>query len=161
MLARFLVLPLIFSLVAAAQAPAPASNWDHVKMLSAGIEVRVVAGTSKPVVGSLESVTDGELILRLAAGPQTFPRPQIMSVSVKGKGHRLRNALIGLGAGLAAGIAIGAVVGKEQSNSCRGEILCGISVPLDAGLGGGIGLVGGTLTGVVWPTGGWRKIYAP
>jgi hypothetical protein len=161
MLARFLVLPLIFSLVAAAQAPAPASNWDHVKMLSAGIEVRVVAGASKPVVGGLESVTDGELVLRLAGGPQSIPRPSILSVSIERKDHRLRNALIGLGVGTLAGAGIGAIAGRAQENNCNQFLCNSLDVPAGAAVGGVIGLLSGTLAGVFWPTGGWRKIYVP
>ena len=130
-------------------------------MLAPGTEVRVVSGTSKPIVGTLESVTERELVvLTQRTGPQSFPRPQIVSVSVKKSDHRRRNTLLGLGVGTLAGVVIGAGVGAVQANNCRG-FLCGLAVPVDAAAVGAIGLVGGMLTGLFWPTGGWRQIYAP
>jgi hypothetical protein len=149
-----LLLP-IFSFAAAAQAPA--SGWDYVKALAPGTEIRVAAGSSKPVAGKLESATDSGLVLTQAAGSRSFPQAEIRSVSIK-KSRRLRNTLLGLGIGTAVGIGIGAGVGAKQASGCRGEILCGISVPIDAGVGGAIGLGAGTITGLAWPA-GWRAVY--
>jgi hypothetical protein len=157
-LSRVVILIPILSLAASAQTQA--SKWESVKMLAPGTQVRVASSASKPVEGAVESVTDSDLVLTQGGGPQSLSRAQILSVSVKEKDHRRRNALIGLAVGTGAGIAIGAGVGAEQSNNCRG-FLCGIALPVDAALGGVIGLVGGTLTGAFWPTGGWRKIYTP
>jgi hypothetical protein len=158
-----LILLPILSLTAAAQTPvanhAPASNWDKLKMLAPGTQVRVDVGTAKPTVGALKSVTDGELVLMQGTGPQSFPRPQIVSVSVRKSGHRLRNALIGLGVGLVAGAAIALAVAEVQAHTCN-TFLCGLVGPVDAAIGGVSGLVGGTLAGAFWPI-GWRKIYAP
>jgi MFS family permease len=66
------------------------------------------------------------------------------------------NALIGLGVGTAAGLAIG--YGIEHCSNKGGW--CGLDEAAGTGVGGVAGLVGGTLTGVFWHTGGWRKIYA-
>jgi hypothetical protein len=145
-----------------AAAQTPASKWDGLKMLAPGTEVRVASISTpahrKPIQGALESVTDSELVLLQAGGPQTFARTQILSVSVNGKDHRVRNAFIGLGLGFAVGGGIGAAVGEGQAHNCRG-LLCGIALPADAVAGGIVGIVGGTLAGVFWHTGGWHKIY--
>jgi hypothetical protein len=128
------------------------SSWDSVKTIAPGTEVRVTAGNSKSVHGKLGSVTDNDLVVNPGAGPQSFARPEIRGVSVKKKGHRLRNTLIGMGAGTAAGLAIG---GAETSG-CKG-LLCGLAIPVY----GAIGFIAGTVTGLVLPTGGWRQVYAP
>jgi hypothetical protein len=153
MLTRAAMLLTILSLAAAAQTSA--SKWDTLKMLTPGTEVRVASADAKPIQGTLESVTDSDLVLRQAGGPKSFGRTQILSVSVRGKDHRLRNALIGLGAGTAAGLAVGYGV-KHCGNN---DGWCGLGEVAGMAVGGVAGLVGGTLTGVFWPTGGWRKIY--
>ena len=148
------------SVTAAAQPPAPASNWNSVKMLAPGTQLRVAAAASKPVQGTLQSVTDTELVLLHKATRQSFERSAAINVSVRVNGHRRRNTLIGLGVGTGAGVAIGAGVGAAQARNCHG-FLCGLTVDVDTAVGGAVGLVGGILTGVFWPTGGWRTIYAP
>jgi len=140
----------VLSLMAAGQAPI--SNWDSVKTVAPGTEVRVTSGNSKPVRGKLDNVTDNNLVISPGTGPQSFPRPEIRSVSVKKKGHRLRNTLIGMGAGTAAGLGIGGAA----ASGCK-QLLCGLAVPVY----GAIGFIAGTVTGLVLPTGGWRQVYAP
>ena len=144
-----LVIPFL-SLVAAGQAPT--SNWDTVRALAPGIQVRIAAGKSKPVRGKLESVSDSNLIVSNATGVESFQRPEVHSVAVKKKGHRLRNTFIGLGVGTAAGLGIGGAA----ASGCK-EFLCELAVPVY----GAIGFIAGTVTGLVWPTGGWRQVYAP
>jgi hypothetical protein len=157
MLTRAALLLSILSFVAAAQTPV--SNWQIVKMLPSGTQVRVADGTAKPTQGTLESVTDSELVvLAPGTGPQSFPRARVASVSLKEKDHRLRNALIGLGVGTAAGLGIGYGVGRSGCSSTGGW--CGLDTSFGTVVGGVGGLVGGTLFGVFWPTGGWHKIYA-
>jgi hypothetical protein len=157
MLTRTVLLLSILSFVAAAQTPV--SDWEIVKMLPSGTQVRVAAATAKPIQGTLESVTDSELVvLTPGTGPQSFPRAQVASVSLKEKDHRLRNALIGLGVGTAAGLGIGYGVGRSGCRSTDGW--CGLDTSVGIAIGGISGLVGGTLLGVFWPTGGWHKIYA-
>jgi hypothetical protein len=148
--ARVVSLISILSLAAAAQAPT--SNWDAVKMIAPGTEIRVEAGNSKPVTGKLESVADDSLVIAQKTGTQSVARPEIHGVAVKKKGHRVRNTFIGLGAGTAAGLGIGAA----QASGCN-ELLCELAVPIY----GLAGLIAGTVTGLVLPTGGWRQIYVP
>ncbi len=160
MLTRAAMLLPILSLAAAAQSPA--SQWDALKMLAPGTEVRVAPANAKPIQGTLESVTDSDLVLAQAGGSKSFGRTQILSVSVKGKDHRLRHAMIGLGVGTAAGVLIGYGVGHAQANNCssKGGWFCGFDEGVGLAVGGVAGLIGGTLTGVFWHTGGWHKIYS-
>jgi len=152
---RIVFLLSILPLVAAAQAP---SNWENVRVLAPGTQIRVAADPShKPVQGALESVTDNALVLRGRNGPQSFARPQIGTVSVR-KGHRVRNALIGLGVGTAAGVLIGFSVGHIGCKAAGGW--CDLNEGVGAAIGGAAGLLGGSLGGVFWP-GGWREIYVP
>jgi hypothetical protein len=129
------------------------SNWDSVKMIAPGTEVRVTAGKSKPIRGKLESVTDTSLAVSGETGTRSFSRPEIRSVSVKKKRHRLRKVLIGMGVGTAAGLGIGAATG----NGCNGIACEGVHTVM----GGLIGLAGGVVAGLVWSSGEWRQVYAP
>jgi hypothetical protein len=153
---------LLSLLCVAAAGQEPASKWDIVRALAPGTQVRVVGGSSlKPVQGTVDSVTDSDLVVRLRSGPQSFVRAQIMAVSIAKSKHRLRNTFIGLGVGVGAGFLIGYGVGRAQQSGCTksGGWFCSLDTVGDAGLGGISGLVGGTLAGAFWPTGGWRQIY--
>jgi len=130
-------------------------------MLAPGTQIRIASGKSLPILGTLESVSDSDLVFTQGAGPQSFPRAEITGISIKKKGHRLRNTLIGFGVGTLAGAAIGFSVGEAQESGCKVSNGCfGLEAAGATGAGGIIGLVGGTLTGLFRPTGGWQKIYA-
>lgn len=155
MLRAAILIPML-ALGAAAQTPAQTSQsqWDAMKTLTPGMEVRVAAASAKPVQGALDSVTDSALVLKQAGGSKSFDRAQVLSVSVKGKERRLRNAMIGLGVGTALGVLVG-----YAAKHCSNGGWCNFDAGVGSAIGGVSGLVGGTLTGVFWPTGGWRKIY--
>ena len=121
-------------------------------MIAPGTDVRVAAGAAKPIQGKLDSVTDTDVVIRQATGTQSIPRAEIRSLAVKKKGHRMRNTFIGLGVGTAGGLGIGAAA----ASGCTG-FLCDLAIPVY----GAIGFIAGTVTGLVWPTGGWRQIYLP
>lgn len=140
----------ILALSAAAQSSSP--DWESVRAITRTTEVQIVSDNAKAVRGNLESTTD--ISLMVSPGSQSFTRPQIVSVSVKKKGHRVRNAFIGLGVGLVAGIGIG----LATASRCQGEI-CGIAAGAGVVAVGGLGMVVGTVAGVAWPTGGWRQVY--
>ena len=84
-----------------------------------------------------------------------FTRQEVMRVSVKKKGYRGRNTLIGLG----AGAAIGVVVGVASHQDCTGFCLLYTTRGQDAGIGAIIFGVIGTAVGALIPTGGWREVY--
>jgi hypothetical protein len=132
-------------------------------MLAPGTEIRIASGASKRIQGALVSASDSEIVLTQPTGPRSFPRPEISAVSGKTNGHRVRNAVIGLSVGTLAGLGIGVAAGRAKTSSCEksGELFCGLGAIPDEAAGGIGGLVGGTLIGALWPTGGWQKIYAP
>jgi hypothetical protein len=141
----------LFALAAAAQTSPP--DWDKVRALASTTDIRVEYDNGKPTQGKVESTTDSSLTI--SPGAQSFSRTQIVSVSVKKNGHRVRNTFIGLGVGLAAGIGIGAA----SASRCHQGELCGIAAGAEVGIGGALGMIGGTVIGAVWPTGGWREMY--
>lgn len=75
-----------------------------------------------------------------------------MRVSLKKNGHRMRNALIGLGVGAGVGVGVGAAADTNCTGLCfGGNFGKAIFTPL--------GAVAGVLVGALIPTGGWREIY--
>ena len=140
---------LLFVLTWAAQSQT--ANWNNVKMLPLGTEVRLVTG-GRTVRGSVQAVTDDSLVVNSGSGQQTFARQQVMRASVRKKSHRGRNTLIGLGIGTGAGAAVGAGLG----GCCSGEGPS--STPVVAAVV--VGSVGvGAAIGALLPTGGWQEIF--
>jgi hypothetical protein len=129
-------------------------NWNTVKALAAGTQVRVSAG-SLPVNGRIEQVTDDALVVTSGKGRETFGRQQVSAVSVKKLSHRGRNALIGLAAGTGAGLGIGVAAARTNSGQLaivpNGAIVAGFAMA---------GALGGGIVGVAIPTGGWREVYS-
>jgi len=120
------------------------ADWENVKQLLPGEEVKVVLKDAKPCRGLLQTVTDEDLVLRLATGDQKFARQDILRVSSKSPSHRGRNAATGAAIGavaLGAGLSIAAASGWGM---LAGAIL-----------GGGPGAI----VGAVLPTGGWHDVY--
>jgi hypothetical protein len=149
-LARMIVVVPFFALAAAGKTPV--SNWDDVQKLPPGTEVRVAAGAEKALTGTLEGVTDTTLsILSVGAGRQSIEKTQIVSLSVKKPGRRLRHTLIGLGVGLVVGTAEGLAAGNCSAGCKANQSLTAYSI---AG-----GAFWGALVGAAWPAGGWRKVY--
>jgi hypothetical protein len=56
---------------------------------------------AKSYRGTLQSVSDDGITIRTVSDEQTFLRANVLRVSIKGKGHRLRNTVIGAGIGRA------------------------------------------------------------
>jgi hypothetical protein len=125
-------------------------NWDNLKQLATGQEVRVVLNDAKSYSGQFQSVSDEALVVRTAAGEQTFTRESVLRVSAKAKSRRGRNALIGaaIGAGL-GGVAVGMDCHYGRKGCGAGGVFFG--VPFAAGLGAGFA--------AVIPTGGWHDVY--
>ena len=147
----------LLAVVLAAQAQSPSQNWSDVKTLAASAEIRVNLNASR-VEGRFQSATDDSLTIDSDKGPETLPRQDVARVSVKAKGHRGRNALIGLAAGAGAGAIAGAATGDGPCTGfCIGPR---ISKGEAAGLGVAVFGAIGTLIGAVLPTGGWRAIYS-
>jgi hypothetical protein len=141
---------LLATLTAAAQSPI--QNWETVKSVTTGTEVRIAIG-SRTVRGDMIRATDDALVVASGKGQEMFTNQQVTRVSIRKTGHRGRNALIGLG----VGAGVGAGIGAADDANCRANhgFLCGLALPILGILGGVIG----TVVGVVWPSGGWREVY--
>jgi hypothetical protein len=155
-----LALALVFAREAPAQsavAPVSKNDWNAVQSLPIGARIRVTTTDRKIIQGAFQSAADEGLALGQSSGAEMLARSSIKSVSVKGPGHRMRHALIGLGIGAAGGLGLGAGVDA----SCNPHAFLGciggpnfgkeVLTPVGAVIGFGIG--------AVLPAGGWREVY--
>ncbi len=133
-------------------AQADLANWNAVKALNTGTQVRVAAG-SRTVRGAIDRTTDDALIVTSGKGQETFNRQEVSVVSERKPGHRQRNALIGLAAG--TGVGLGAGIASRSGPNQLHIVSNGAVVAV----GVVVGAVVGTIVGVLIPTGGWREIY--
>jgi len=140
LLGLFAALPL-----GAANPPNSAANWDNLKTLAPGEKTGIVLNGKKSYDGKFQSLAENAIVVRLAAGGQTFTRDSVLRVSTKGQSHRLRNAVIGV----AVGAGIGAGAGAAQSDN--DAYVFAYYVPFLA--------VVGALGGAVIPSGGWHDVY--
>lgn len=130
------------------------TNWNTVKALTTGTDVRITAG-SRTVRGKIDRITDDTLVVTSGKGQEMFTQQEITLVTLRGESHRRRNALIGLGVGAAAGAIVGAVSYSKCTGFCiidpsRGALMAGGAIVF-----GGVG----ALTGALIPGRGWRDIY--
>jgi hypothetical protein len=134
----------------AEEAKSPQANWENLKQLAPGQQIRLVLSGAKSYSGQFRAVSDEAIMARVATGEQTFERQNVLRVSAKGKSRRGRNALIGaaIGAGL-GGVAVGMDCHYGRKGCGAAGVFFG--VPFAAGLGAGF-------TAVI-PTGGWHDVY--
>jgi hypothetical protein len=144
--------PLLALVATTIAAQTNVTNWNTVKALTTGTQVRITTG-SRTLRGRIDRITDDALEVTSGQGRETFYRQQVSVVSVMQPGHRKRNALIGLAAGIGVGLGIG-IAGRSKPGQLQivpnGAITAGFTVA---------GALAGTIVGVVIPTGGWREIY--
>jgi hypothetical protein len=156
-----LALPTFGAMTGLGADPQPANaSWDNLKTLRTGQEIRVVLNDAKSYQGELQSLNDGGITLRQAAGEQTLARQDILRVSSKGKKRRGRNALIGAAIGAGAGLGIGAGVDHSGKNCGKTPGSLG---PCFNNLGKEVltpvGALAGAVVGAVMPAGGWHDVY--
>jgi len=106
---------LLLALAPALIARAPA-NWDSVKQLTAGKEIRVTLMDGRNLRGEFQGATDDAVTIATSKSQETLSRTMVTKVSFWSESHRLRNALIGFGAGAAGGLIAGAI---GDAASCR------------------------------------------
>jgi hypothetical protein len=128
------------------------ADWNAVKALTGGTEVRITVG-SHTVHGEIDRATDDILVLTSRNGQEMFDRQQVSVLSVKKLSHRKRNTLIGLAAGTGVGLGIGIATRPKP-----GQLEVITPDAITAGFTAA-GAIGGTLVGVIIPTGGWREVY--
>jgi hypothetical protein len=155
-----LALALVFTREVAAQsvaAPVSRSDWVAVQSLAIGGRIRVTTTDHKTIQGAFQSATGEGLALSQPSGAEMLARSSIKSVSVKGPGHRMRHALIGLGIGAAGGLGAGAAIDA----GCHPHAFLGCLAGPDFGkeVLTPVGAVIGLGIGAVLPAGGWREVY--
>jgi hypothetical protein len=119
------------------------SSWANLSGLQVGQKIQVVDITSKKHSGVFVSVSDSAISFKDAAGEKSVQRPDVRSVKLMNRHHRLRNALIGAGVGGGAGAAIGAAATSSHDFFGRGFAAAFLGVA---------GAVCGTTVGVLLPT---------
>lgn len=140
----------------AAERQSTQANWVNLKQLPPGQQIRVVLNDAKSYSGPLHSMSNENLVILTGGVEQKFERRNILRVSTRGKSHRGRNALIGLGVGAGIGVVIGVASPELGQGKCaQGSCINGAS----AALGGFAGAAIGTGLGAVLPTGGWHDAY--
>ncbi len=134
------------------------ADWDKIKQLSAGQEIQVVQNDAISTTGKFHSITDEAIVVSTANSEQTMSRQNILRVSSKGRGRRMRNALIGAGIGAGTGLGIGAAM--DAHDKCSQGSFCFNILP-----NGGkeiitpLGAIAGAIVGAVLPSGGWHEVY--
>lgn len=141
----------IFVLAVSTLAAQSAADWNTVKALAPGTQIRLQAPPRK-LAGKIRSVTDDTLVLQSGAGEQTVMLSQITRIEAKKTSHRKRNVLIGLGVGAGIGLGIGLAARSCSGFGCIGHTAVEAGAPP-------VFAVLGALVGAVLPTGGWRDIY--
>ena len=132
----------------AAGPPMSNANWDNLKRLTPGDDVRIVLHDKKSYRAKFQSVADDAIVLRLASGDQTFNRRDVLRISTRGPSRRLRHALIGAAVG--AGIGVAAAAGTRREDTENPALGYAVLPPLFAGFGAGIG---------AFVPSGWHDVY--
>jgi hypothetical protein len=123
------------------------ANWDNLKNLAPGNEIRIVLNDAKSYEAKFQSVNDDAIVVRLATGDQAFTRQSVLRVSSKRTSHRGRDALIGVGIGVVGALAIDASVCED----CTAGTWAGDTV--------GCGLLGAAVGALVSKGAHWHDVY--
>ncbi len=144
---------MLVSVASLAPAQANFTDWNSVKALATGADVRITTG-SRTVRGKVLRTSDDSLVLATGKSQEMFPQQEVKRVLLRGDSHRGRNSLIGLGVGATAGLIAGAVGHQD----CSGWFFCtsrGEDMAAGGIVFGGIGAAVGALI----PSRSWLEIY--
>jgi hypothetical protein len=138
----------------AAAAAAQTNDWNTVKALATGAEVRITADT-RTVRGKVLRVSDESIVLASGKGQEMVSKQEVLRVRLRGDSHRGRNSLIGLGVGAAIGVIIGAAAHQDCTGWCffytsRGVDMAGAGIAF-GGIGAGVGALISTRS--------WLEVY--
>jgi len=141
--------------VNAAESKPTQANWERLKHLAAGDQVRVVLKDGKSYAAKFQSFSDEAIVVRTSAGEQTFTRQDVLRVSAMKEPHRGRNALIGAAAGCGVGLGIAAGYAASKRSEYPYNRYFEVDGPI---LGATFGAAGAGL-GVALSKGGWYDVY--
>jgi hypothetical protein len=149
-----LIAACVLSIPCVSSAQAGNSSWSNLSKLSSGQKIEVVQMNSKKDTGTFLNVTDTAITLEEKSGEQTIRKQDVHIVKLMKNEHRLRNTLIGA----AAGVGVGAGIGAASHRPCTTPSQSALFGCLDLGrgpqaaFGALVGLVGGAVTGALWPS---------
>ena len=135
-------------------AQANATDWNTVKGLAIGADVRITMG-SRTVHGKVLRVSDESILLASGKAQEMFPQQDVLRVRLRGDSHRGRNSLIGWGGGAASGAIIGAAAHQDCTGWCIFNTSRGADTAAGAIVVGGIGAIVGALI----PSRSWLEVY--
>lgn len=116
--------------------PVETNSWAALAQLSPGQRIVVELTQLRRQDGEFVAVIDDAISLRARAQTLTVPRTEVLSVSVRGPSHRLRNTALGA----AIGAGVGALAaGMNKGRSERGFVM-GVNTLIGLGVGAGIGV---------------------
>jgi hypothetical protein len=121
------------------------SDWSRLNAVPTGSKLSVKLKSRKTVDGTLNSVSDTTLSLRVKNAAQDLRREDVASVYQMTYKSAGKETLIGLGVGAGVGAAIGAVGDTEDENNFFDTD--GLLTAAGAIIGGGIGALSGFLIG--------------
>jgi hypothetical protein len=137
-----------------AQPQAVRTNWDNVKQIASGADIRVELKDRGTVLGQFQSAAADSLAINSKRGQETLTQQTVARVWSGRKSHRMRNALIGLGIGAGAGLGVGAGIDSKTCHTCL------LNLPnVGKAVFTPIGALAGGLIGFLIPTGGWQEVY--
>jgi hypothetical protein len=138
----------------AASAQTNKSSWGNLAVLQPGQKIQTIGIDSKRETGAFASFTDTSITLHEKSGDRTVQKQDIRTVRLLKNEHRLRNTLIGAGVGAGLGAGIGAASYRKCVSPPDAFIGClqVIDRGEQAAIFGVVGLVGGAVTGALFPT---------
>jgi hypothetical protein len=118
---------------------APASRtWERLSQLNSGAPIEVVT-SDRAEKGEFVTVSTESLTIRTRTGEQRFRRPEVVRVVSRGHSRRIRNFLIGLGAGAAVSLIADQTFGAYLRNESNPESARPLIWTLPIAAGGAIG----------------------
>ena len=121
------------------------NDWTRLNAVPAGSKISVKLKSGKTVDGTLNSVSDTMLSLKVKNAAQDLRREDVASVYQLKRKSAGKETLIGLGVGAGAGAALGAAGDTADENNFLDTD--GILTAAGAIIGGGIGALSGFLIG--------------
>jgi hypothetical protein len=131
------------------------SSWANLNALQPGQKIQVTRMNSKKNSGRFLNASDTAIILQERSGEQTIQKQDVRAVKLMKNTHRLRNTLIGAAAGAGLGAGIGAATYrpcKPPPDSYLFTCLFDFGRGPQSAFGATVGLVGGAVTGALWPS---------
>jgi hypothetical protein len=127
------------------------SDWKALYDLRSGEKIVLIETGMRKHVGTFSTVTDEAIQMREGSSDIGIRRESVARVTLPGKSHRLRNALVfsAVGAGAGAGIAAAA---SRCSNTNAPFNFCGIGRGAEVAVGAVVGLAGGAGIGAAIPS---------